>query len=407
MDTAQLLRAADLDDENVTRLAVLAYLARYKGQTRMHAESDLRVYLGWCRQQALPPLTAKRPHIELYLRWMQETQRYKPSTVSRRLSVLTGFYRICVIDGILEHSPADYVRRPHVPPESPTLGLNHLQFEALLTASRESENVNDFALVAMLGLLGLRIFEATGSDINALSETHGHRVLRVHGKGDKVALVPLPPSVARAIDRAIDGRTGGPLLRNSTGNRMDRHGATRRLNALVRAAGITVPRIHPHMLRHTYVTTMLDAGVDLRDVQIAARHADPRTTMRYDRARKNLDRHPNYHPGRVHGLGHLAGERPVYPRDAVALDPDIPARDYGRDLRLLGAACAHQSAGGWSAIRLAASSVSARLQNFHNSFAARLYWNMTWSISKASTSPRRNRSRASPTCSTSSANLAS
>ena len=48
------------------------------------------------------------------------------------------------------------------------------------------------------------------------------------------------------------------------------------------------------MLRHTYVTTMLDAGVDLRDVQIAARHADPRTTMRYDRARNNLDRHPNY-----------------------------------------------------------------------------------------------------------------
>jgi hypothetical protein len=48
------------------------------------------------------------------------------------------------------------------------------------------------------------------------------------------------------------------------------------------------------MLRHTFVTTMLDAGVSLRDVQIAARHADPRTTMRYDRARKNLDRHPNY-----------------------------------------------------------------------------------------------------------------
>jgi hypothetical protein len=49
-----------------------------------------------------------------------------------------------------------------------------------------------------------------------------------------------------------------------------------------------------HMLRHTFVTTMLDAGVSLRDVQIAARHADPKTTMRYDRARKNLDRHPNY-----------------------------------------------------------------------------------------------------------------
>jgi site-specific recombinase XerD len=75
---------------------------------------------------------------------------------------------------------------------------------------------------------------------------------------------------------------------------MDRHAATRRLHHLADDAGISLPRMHPHMLRHTFVTTMLDAGVDLRDVQIAARHADPRTTMRYDRARKNLDRHPNY-----------------------------------------------------------------------------------------------------------------
>jgi site-specific recombinase XerD len=76
--------------------------------------------------------------------------------------------------------------------------------------------------------------------------------------------------------------------------RMDRHAATRRLRSLAEAAGVRITRPHPHMLRHTFVTTMLDAGVDLRDVQIAARHADPRTTMRYDRARKNLDRHPNY-----------------------------------------------------------------------------------------------------------------
>jgi integrase/recombinase XerD len=75
---------------------------------------------------------------------------------------------------------------------------------------------------------------------------------------------------------------------------MDRHAATRRLRRLADIAGIQVSRAHPHMFRHTFVTTMLDAGVDLRDVQIAARHADPRTTMRYDLARKTLDRHPNY-----------------------------------------------------------------------------------------------------------------
>ena len=75
---------------------------------------------------------------------------------------------------------------------------------------------------------------------------------------------------------------------------MDRHAATRRLRRLAETAGIRLPRTHPHMPRHTFITTMPDAGADLRDVQTAARHADPRTTMRYDRARKNPGRHPNY-----------------------------------------------------------------------------------------------------------------
>jgi len=177
------------------------------------------------------------------------------------------------------------------------LGFTHLQFEALLTAARQSPNLCDFALVAMLGRLGLRIFEA-GADIADLGEEHGRRVLRVCGKGTKVVLVPLPPAVGRAIDRAIGDRTRGPVLLNTRGGRMDRHAATRRLHQLAEAAGIQVTRAHPHMLRHTFVTTSFDPAVDLRDVQIAARHADPRTTVRYDRARQNLDRHL---PGRRRG----------------------------------------------------------------------------------------------------------
>ena len=129
----------------------------------------------------------------------------------------------------------------------------------------------------MLGLLGLRILEATGADITDLGEEHGHRVLRVCGKGAKVVLVPLPPAVGRSIDQAIGARTRGPILLNSRGARMDRHAAT------PADRGDSPRRRGSGSPAHTRtcsgkVTAMLDAGVDQRDVQIAARHADPRTS---------------------------------------------------------------------------------------------------------------------------------
>ncbi len=280
--------------DDLLRVAIAAHLARYTGLPGAHTFSHRQGYRRWCADHQLDPLTVRRADVELFVRWLEEIRRFKPSTVSRRLSVVTCFYRTCVIDAVLDASPAAYVRRPAVSNESPTLGSSHLQFEAMIVTAPTLADLFDFALVAMLGLLGLRVLEACNSTIDDLGEEHGHRVLRVLGKGTKLVLIPLPPAVGRAIDRAVGDRGRGPILLNRNGNRMDRHAATRRLRHLAAAAGVRMPRMHPHMLRHTYVTTMLDAGVSLRDVQIAARHADPKTTMRYDRARKNLDRHPNY-----------------------------------------------------------------------------------------------------------------
>ena len=93
----------------------------------------------------------------------------------------------------------------------------------------------------------------------------------------------------------MHGRTQrSPILlnRDSTA-RLDRHAAARIVRRLAKRAGID-KRVTPHTLRHAFITAALDAGVPLRDVQEAASHADPRTTMRYDRARGSLDRHATY-----------------------------------------------------------------------------------------------------------------
>jgi site-specific recombinase XerD len=89
------------------------------------------------------------------------------------------------------------------------------------------------------------------------------------------------------------GPPAGHALPQRRRGRLDRHGAARIVRRVTRRAGIA-KNVGPHTLRHAFITAAPDAGVPLRDVQEAASHVDPRTTMRYDRARTSLDRHATY-----------------------------------------------------------------------------------------------------------------
>ena len=111
------------------------------------------------------------------------------------------------------------------------------------------------------------------------------------GKGSKPATMPLTVPVLRVLEACRGQRNDGPLiLRPTSGKPVDRRDVYRMVLRIAKTAGI--PRhISPHSLRHAAITNALDARVPLRDVQILARHADPRTTQHYDRARGNLDRH--------------------------------------------------------------------------------------------------------------------
>lgn len=277
---------------DAAHLAAAGFLARYSGRTRPEYARDLRLFFTWCADHRLEVLEAKRPHIELYGRWMDEVRGHKPATVAKRLSTVIGFFRFAEIDGYIDRSPATYVRRPKVDTESQTLGLDRMELSSFL-AHAKANGPMDHAVAVLLGLLGLRVSEAIGVDIEDFGSERGHRTLHVIGKGGKHATIPLAPPAARALDLAVDDRTTGPVLLTRNGTRMDRWAVTRVVRRLCKQAGVD-KHISPHSLRHSFITAALDAGVPLRDVQIAARHADPRTTTRYDRARHNLDRHANY-----------------------------------------------------------------------------------------------------------------
>jgi integrase/recombinase XerD len=176
--------------------------------------------------------------------------------------------------------------------DSQTLGLDREEAVRLLAAA-EATSARDHALACLLTLNGLRVSEACAADVADLGVERAHRILLVIGKGDQHTLVPLAPRTVRAIDSALGGRTNGPLLVSDTRGRLDRHDAARIVARLARRARLA-KHITPHSLRHTMVTLALDAGIPLRDVQDAARHADPRTTRRYDRARHALDRQATY-----------------------------------------------------------------------------------------------------------------
>ena len=148
------------------------------------------------------------------------------------------------------------------------------------------------ALAYLLGINALRASEAAAVRIEDYAETlRGHRFLHLVGKGNKPATMPLTVPVLRVLETCRGDRTIGPLvLRPISGRPVGCRNVYRMVIRIAMTAGI--PRhVSPHSLRHAAITNALDAGVALRDAQILARHADPRTTQHYDRARGNLDRH--------------------------------------------------------------------------------------------------------------------
>jgi site-specific recombinase XerD len=273
------------------RLAWAFLLSHREGNTRDAYRRDLADWWRWCADHDLDPLAVRRVHVDAYARALEQQGR-APATVRRRLAVLSSFYRYAVEEGALTANPLAHVKRPPADDVSTTLGLDRAEAARFLDAA-EAADPRDHTLVCLLLLTGLRVTEALATDVDQLGADRGHLVLAITGKGGRRRLVPLAPRTAHALAEHLNGRTSGPLLQANDGGRLTRQQAARIVARLARRAGIR-KRISPHSLRHTAATLALDDGASLRTVQASLGHADPKTTVRYDRARRGLDDHITY-----------------------------------------------------------------------------------------------------------------
>lgn len=286
-------------DDPFLRLAA-AWLLGHRTNTATAYRRDLQAWSTWCTHLDVHPLAAERHHVDAWVRHLTGTPQPRTgrpaaaSTIARRLSALSGFYDFGVHDAaVLTHSPVASVRRPKVSDESQAVGLTADELVRLLHAAA-AHSARSLALVSVLTFCGLRISEVLGADVRDFGYDHGHRVLKVTRKGGKTARTPLPPPVVRALEAHLGDRTTGPLfVTGADEHRYSYQLAYEQLGRLCARAELP-PGVTPHSLRHSYATEALRLGAALQDVQDALGHADPRTTRRYDRARGNLDRSPNY-----------------------------------------------------------------------------------------------------------------
>lgn len=281
---------SELRDRDPLEQAVVGFLLRLRNpNTYREYQRDLRYFLAWCTDQKLAPLSVRRVELTAYLRTL-ELQGLAEATISRKFGTVCCWLRYCADEELIDKDPTRGIERPTVDREKQRrTHLNVVEWAQLLRAARD-HGPTAHALVALLGMKGLRVSEACQLDI----ETHlftkdGYDQIRFIGKGNKGSVVTLPPPVARAVREITDVRSEGPLLLNAWGRRLDRTSANRLLHTVARE-GAVLAEFSPHSLRRTMITLALGQGIPLYEVQLLARHANSKTTAIYDMNRRNVDR---------------------------------------------------------------------------------------------------------------------
>jgi integrase/recombinase XerD len=251
------------------------------------------------------PATATTEDLERYFAELRAAG-LSPSTIARRAAAVRSFFRHQQLLGTREDNPGaelDLPRRRRKLPRTLSPGEAERLIDA--AAGTQPRDLRDRALVELLYGAGLRVTEAVSLDKGGV-DLDG-RLVRCVGKGSKERIVPIGRQGAEALRRYLargrphlDRRRRPELFLNAQGGPLTRAGAFLILRRLAAKAGLEPERIHPHLLRHSFATHLLEGGADLRSVQEMLGHADLATTELYthvsDRRRREL-----YYQAHPHG----------------------------------------------------------------------------------------------------------
>jgi site-specific recombinase XerD len=236
----------------------------------------------------------------------------RPATVAQKLSVIRSFFSYLQAAGTIEINPAStkLVPPPPVPEQQAGRALTPKEVRHLLASPDKTkpEGARDYALLLMMLRLSLRLSEICSLRRSSISKSQSRWIVKCKVKGGREEVWPLPQDVKEAIDDylKLDSKrrsalhSDGPdahLFQPHSNYRtlvFDRALSPRHVQRIVAKWGqySGIGKITPHDLRRTVVTELLNRGHSYREVQMVTKHRDPKTVMRYDHARENLDNNP-------------------------------------------------------------------------------------------------------------------
>ena len=266
--------------------------------------ADVDHFLEYCEVNEKNPLTIEPAFLEQYNYQLRVIEKLQTSSVARKMQAVKCFYKFLLIEQRIEEDPTRFLKSAKLAQTIPTQ-LSREEMERLLSFPAETyEEIRTLAVIDLLYAAGLRVSELINLRLENVNIKEGW--VLAFGKGGKQRFVPIHPEACRRIAHFLEVRevkfasktqVGSELFLNKNGKKLSRVSVWKDLECLGRKANLSQP-LHPHLLRHTFASHLLQGGADLRSLQEMLGHANLTTTQIYTHLDVSdlKEKHKKFHP---------------------------------------------------------------------------------------------------------------